>query len=98
MRSRLAQVDGWQNRGYIKVKANGYATTLDSTPAVRRIALNIHVDEGLRYSLGGITLKNNSAVSSGALRGVFPIEDGDTFNRERIMTGLENLRKAYGQL
>jgi hypothetical protein len=38
---------GWQNRGYFKVKANGYATTVDSGPANRRIALNVHVDEGL---------------------------------------------------
>jgi outer membrane protein insertion porin family len=32
------------------------------------------------------------------LRGLFPIADGDIFSREKIGTGLENLRKAYGEL
>jgi outer membrane protein assembly factor BamA len=29
------------------------------------------------------------------LRSLFPIKDGDVFSRERIATGLENLRKAH---
>ena len=32
-----------------------------------------------------------------ALRGLFPIKDGDVFSREKIAKGLENLRKAYGE-
>ena len=32
------------------------------------------------------------------MRALFPIKDGDVFSREKIATGLENLRKAYGQL
>src|ERR1700745_2340572 len=36
---------GWQDRGYVKVEANGYATTLSSTPLSRSIALSIHVNE-----------------------------------------------------
>jgi outer membrane protein assembly factor BamA len=29
---------------------------------------------------------------------LFPIEDGDIFSRQKIADGLDNLRKAYGQL
>src|SRR4029077_3438149 len=51
------------------------------------------------YRLGKITFKNNKAVSNvNALRALFPIKDGDVFSREKVAKGLENLRKAYGQL
>jgi len=89
---------GWQNHGYFKVRVKGYATALDSTPS-RRIALSVQVDEGPQYALGGIAFKHNRAVSNfESLRDLFPIKDGDVFSREKIATGLENLRKAYGEL
>jgi outer membrane protein assembly factor BamA len=89
---------GWQKYGYFRVQADAYATEV-ATGGGRRIALNVHVDEGPRYILGGITFRNNRAVPNfKALRRLFPIKDGDTFSREKIMTGLEDLRKAYGEL
>jgi outer membrane protein insertion porin family len=33
-----------------------------------------------------------------ALRNLFPIKDGDIFSKEKVAKGLENLRKAYGEL
>ena len=90
---------GWQNHGYFKVLVNGYATALDSTPAGRRVALSVHVDEGAQYRLGGIEFKGNRAVVNlEVLRALFPIKDGDLFSRDEIRKGLENLRKAYGDL
>ncbi len=91
--------EAWQNRGYFRAEVSGDATTLTSSPASQRIALSVHVDEGLQYKLGEITFKNNEAVTdSKALRRLFPIKDGDTFERSKIAKGLENLQKAYGQL
>jgi outer membrane protein assembly factor BamA len=90
---------GWQDHGYFKVQVNGGATTLTSSSAVQRIALSVHVDEGLQYGLGRIGFKHNKAISDvGALRDLFPIKDREIFSKEKIATGLENLRKAYGQL
>jgi hypothetical protein len=90
---------GWQNRGYFKVVATREVTTLTGTPANQNIALNVHVDEGPQYNLGGISFKNNKAVTSFvALRNLFPIKDGDIFSRKTIAKGLENLRNAYGNL
>ena len=90
---------GWQDRGYFKVRIEGEAKTLTSSPVSERLALSIHVDEGLRYNLGGIVFRNNKAVGNIALlRGLFPIEDGDIFSREKIATGLANLTKAYGEM
>jgi outer membrane protein insertion porin family len=72
---------------------------LTSSPANQRIALNVRVDEGLQYRLGEIQFRNNKAISgAAALRTLFPIADGDVFSREKIAKGLENLRKAYGEL
>lgn len=57
------------------------------------------MDEGLQYRLSGINFKNNEAIkNSERLRQLFPIYDGDIFSREKIGTGLDNLRKAYDEL
>jgi outer membrane protein insertion porin family len=89
----------WQDRGYFKVQVSGNATTLTNRPVNQRIALNVHVDEGQQYRLGSIRFKNNKAIrDAGALRALFPIADGDVLSREKIADGLENLRKAYGEI
>jgi outer membrane protein assembly factor BamA len=90
---------GWQNHGYFKVQVSGDARILTSSPVNQRIALSFRVDEGLQYRLGKIRFKNNKAIGDGGtLRALFPIADGDVFSREKIAKGLENLRKAYGEL
>ena len=90
---------GWQDRGYFKVEVTGETKTLTSSPVSQRVALSVHVDEGSRYNLRGITFKNNKAISNReTLRELFPISDGGIFSREKIGKGLENLRRAYGEL
>lgn len=89
---------GWQNRGYFKVQVSGDAGTLTRNGSDRQIALFVQVDEGLRYTLGGIKFRHNEAISDvEALRACFPIRDGEIFSREKIAKGLENLREAYGE-
>ena len=89
---------GWQNHGYFKVQVSDEASTATRTPVGQRVMLIVHVDEGLQYNLGGITFRNNRAISNvNALRALFPIKDGEVFSRDRIAVGLENLRKAYDE-
>lgn len=89
---------GWQDRGYIKVKATGNAKTVDQSPSAFYIALFVNVEENLQYRLGGIRFKNNRAITNvKAMRELFPIKDGDIFSRTQIAKGLEGLRKMYGQ-
>jgi outer membrane protein insertion porin family len=89
----------WQNRGYFKVQVSGDAKILTSSPGSQRIALSFRLDEGLQYRLGQIRFLNNKAISdAGTLRALFPITDGAVFSREEIAKGLENLRKAYGEI
>jgi outer membrane protein insertion porin family len=90
---------GWQDRGYFKVQVSVKTQTLGSSRASRSIAIRVQVDEGMQYKLGEITFRNNKVISDvTVLRGLFPIKDGEIAGREKIATGLENLRKAYGEL
>jgi outer membrane protein insertion porin family len=65
----------------------------------KRIDILIPVEEGERYRLGTITFTGNKAVTDArALRSTFAVRDGDWFNATLIGKGLENLKKAYGNL
>ncbi|HTA79199.1 MAG TPA: outer membrane protein assembly factor BamA [Terracidiphilus sp.] len=65
----------------------------------KRIDIQMPIEEGGRYRLGNITFTGNKAVTNvRALRGTFAIKDGDWFNATAISKGLDNLKKAYGQL
>ena len=65
----------------------------------KRIDILMPVEEGARYRLAGITFTGNKAApNTRALRSTFAIKDGDWFNATMIQKGLENLKKAYGQL
>jgi TonB family protein len=88
--------EAWQNRGYFDVQVSGESKVLSSIPMNSRIAVEVRIDEGRQYRLGGITFRNNRAITNvQALRDLFPIKDGDIASREKIAQGLENLRKAY---
>ena len=101
----------YQNRGYFKANVNrpqdadsryrthGRPCPLLQSGAGKAVDITMPIDEGERYTLGGITFKNNKAVQNvKALRAIFPIKDGDIFSKEKVGKGLENLRKAYGEL
>lgn len=51
--------------------------------------------EGPKYRLAKITFLENHAVSTESLRGEFSLKPGDVFERGKIASGLENLRKLY---
>ena len=100
----------FQNRGYFKVVVEDPKTEIHDTGhtglhipliqagAGKSVDITMPIEEGARYHLGTITFKNNKAIRNvRALRGLFPIKDGDIFSREKIAKGLENLRKAYGE-
>ena len=100
----------YQNRGFFKVLVQDPKTEIHDTghagfhaPLIQKglgkaVDITMPIEEGERYKLASITFKNNKAITnSKALRGLFPIKDGDIFSREKIGKGLENLRKAYGE-
>jgi outer membrane protein insertion porin family len=65
----------------------------------KRIDILMGIEEGGRYKLSSIAFTGNKAVTNErALRGTFAVKDGEYFNATLIGKGLENLKKAYGQL
>jgi len=99
-----------QNRGYFKANVGDPRTAIRNTghtgfhiPLIQRgpgkaMDITIPIEEGDQYRLGTITFKGTTAVpvNPKALRGLFPIKDGDIFSRQKIGKGLENLKSAYG--
>ncbi len=101
----------YQNRGYFKVLVSDPKTVIHDSghkgfhiPLImpgpgKAVDITMPIQEGDRYTLGEITFKGNKAIANTkALRAVFPIKDGDIFDRSKIAKGLESLRKAYGQI
>jgi len=98
-----------QNRGYFKAVVGEPKTTIRDTghsgfhvylihpgPG-KAMDITVPIEEGDRYHLGTITFKGNKAITNTkALRGLFPIKDGDIFDRSKIAKGIENLKNAYG--
>ena len=65
----------------------------------KRIDILMPIEEGDRYRLGSIHFTGNKAVTNvRALRATFAIKDGEYFNATVMAKGLDNLKKAYGQL
>ena len=100
----------FQNRGYFKVVVNEAKTNIHDTghkgfhvPLLqagpgKAVDITMPIEEGDKYRLGEITFKGNKAIqNTQALRSLFPIKDGDVFDRSKIGKGLEALGKAYGQ-
>ncbi len=102
----------FQNRGYFtavvqdpktKIRDTGSASGL-KIPFVhggagKSVDITMPIEEGELYHLGVITFKGGKAVTNmKALRGLFAIQDGAVFDREKVSKGIEALRKAYGEL
>jgi outer membrane protein assembly factor BamA len=88
----------WQNRGYLKVEVTAEAQVLSADSVGMQISVTAQIDEGGQYRLRYIRFRNNRSITNTEiLRNLFPINDGEAFNREAITQGLENLRKVYGE-
>ena len=97
-----------QNKGYFKANIGQPVTKIRDTghagfhiPLLQHgpgksMDITVPIEEGDQYRLGGITFKGNKSLNnSKALRSVFPMKDGDIFNRKLFAKGLENLKNAY---
>ncbi len=99
----------YRDRGYFKAQTGEPQTKVRDAGGInpftlrpskgKRIDILMPVEEGERYRLGGITFKGNKAVTNiKVLRAQFALKDGDYFNATIFGKGLEQLRKAYGEL
>jgi len=99
----------YRDRGYFKaqpgepitkVRDEGGLNFFTLRPSTgKRIDILIPIEEGERYKLGGITFSGNKAVQNvKVLRAQFAQKDGEWFNASLFGKGVEQLRKAYGEL
>jgi outer membrane protein insertion porin family len=102
--------DALQQHGYFKAVVDDPKTQMRDVDSKMHVPfvqsgkgkvmdITIPVEEGDKYKLKSITFKNTQAIrNTQLLRGLFPIKDGDTFDNHLVGKGLDNLRKAYGEL
>jgi outer membrane protein insertion porin family len=99
----------YRDHGYFKALAGTPVTRVRNAGGIniftlkpsngKRVDILIPVEEGERYRLGTITFTGNKAFrNTKALRAQFANKDGDWFNDTMLEKGLEQLRKAYGDL
>jgi outer membrane protein insertion porin family len=99
----------YRDRGYFKALTSEPTTHIRDAGGInpftlhpskgKRIDILMPVEEGARYKLGGITFTGNTHVpNTKALRSQFVQKDGEYFNATQFGKGLDQLRKAYGEL
>lgn len=87
----------FQDRGYFKAELKSLRIKpRDPLGVPKPVTMEADISEGLRYRVGDIMFVDNHAFDAGTLRREFPLKTGELFDRERIATGLEGLRKLYG--
>jgi outer membrane protein insertion porin family len=98
----------YRERGYFKAEVGEPQTNVRDAGGLdfflrpskgKRVDILMPIEEGGRYRLGGITFTGNKAVTNTkVLRAQFAQKDGEWFDATKFGKGLEQLRKAYGQL
>lgn len=101
----------YQQHGYFKVIVDDPKTQLRDKPggftpvppfrkgSGKAMDITVPIEEGDKYKLKAINFKNNKAIlNTQLLRAQFPIKDGEIFDTSKVGKGLENLRKAYGDI
>jgi len=87
----------FQDRGYFKVEVKNLRfKPRDQLSVPKPVTLEGEVSEGARYKLAEITFVENHAFSSEKLREQFPLKRRELFERGKVESGLESLRKLYG--
>jgi outer membrane protein assembly factor BamA len=86
----------FQDRGYFAVEVKSVSfKALDPLGVPKPVAMEADVSEGLRYRLAEISFVDNHAFAAEKLRDAFPLKPGDLFERGKVATGLESVRKLY---
>lgn len=87
----------FQDRGYfaVEVKSLGIKPR-DPLGTPKPVSVEAEVSEGVQYRLAQVTFVDAHAFSPAKLREQFPLQKGDLFERAKVASGLESLRKLYG--
>ena len=85
-----------QDMGYFKAMVDEPKVSFPAHAEKRGPAtVTVTAEPGTQYRLGEIRFEKPTAFSTAQVRDVFPVRDGEFFNRNEFIKGLENLRKLY---
>jgi outer membrane protein assembly factor BamA len=84
----------YQNKGYFKVEVTGLAVRAIEDTELYDLVVRVS-GQGKRYRLGDLTFSQATVFSTSKLRDLFPIKRGDIFSRDKIVEGLEKIRRLY---
>lgn len=87
----------FMDRGYFKVEVTVNMKARDPLGSPKPVVMTADVDEGLQFRLNQITFLENHAFGAETLRDAFPLKKGDVFSRSKIVSGLDGVRKLYGE-
>ncbi len=94
--------DAWQRRGYFRVMVKADYKVLSNDKTQARVSLALRVTPGLPYRLAELQFTSDNPqqhapmFAPAVLRPLFPLEEGDIFDVDKIRQGLEALKKLYG--
>jgi outer membrane protein insertion porin family len=92
-------IDYYRDKGFVTAQVGQPELKVleDSKDAsVRWVELRIPVTEGNKYKIGEFTFDGNKVVKSEALRPLFKLNTGDTYNQKKIKKGIEKVQELYG--
>src|SRR5579859_1364755 len=88
----------FQNRGYFAVEVKSVKLKPgDPLGIPKPVTMEAEVAEGPKYKVGTITFVKNRAFTAERLRSEFPLKTGAVFERDKVASGIEGLRKVYGK-
>jgi outer membrane translocation and assembly module TamA len=88
----------FQERGYfvVEVKSVKFKPG-DPLGIPKPVTMEAEVAEGPKYKVGAVTFVKNRAFTAEQLRSEFPLKIGSVFERGKVASGLEHLRKVYAR-
>ena len=87
----------FQDRGYFTAEVKSVRFKAgDPLGIPKPVTMEAEVAEGPQFKVGEITFQGYRAFSAEKLRQQFPLKIGAVFERSKVASGLESLRKLYG--
>jgi outer membrane protein assembly factor BamA len=86
----------FQNRGFFAAEVKSVKFKAgDPLGVPKPVTMEAEVAEGPKYRVGEVTFVKNRAFTAELLRSEFPMKRGDVFERGKVASGLDRLRKLY---
>ncbi len=83
----------YQNKGYLRAKVTHVGRVKKDNG---KVDLNIHIEEGAKYTVSGIGFTGNSVYSYDDLWKALSLIAGDAYSAEKMEKDIRNIRSFYG--